>query len=87
MFLLEIVTPAGTVLEEEVSSFNVLGVRGEFGALTGHTPFLTALKAGDAHYVKNGDVEYLILGKGFAEVTEKRVTCLVDTAQKKRTSK
>lgn len=82
MFVLEIVTPGRIVVKEEVSSFSAQGAMGEFGVLSGHTPFLTMLKVGEARYHKNGDVEYLALGKGFAEVTVEKVICLVETAER-----
>lgn len=83
MFVLEIITPERVVVKEEVSSFIAPGVMGEFGVLAGHTPFLAMLKTGEARHYKNGEVEYLALGKGFAEVMEKRVSCLVETAEKR----
>ena len=43
---LEIVTPEKIVVSEDAQIVMAPGVLGEFGVLTGHTPFLTALKAG-----------------------------------------
>ena len=37
---------SGTALNAEVDEVTVPGLAGEFGVLPGHTPFLTALKAG-----------------------------------------
>ena len=43
---LDVVTPQRPALNAEVDEVTAPGVRGEFGVLPGHTPFLTALKAG-----------------------------------------
>jgi len=53
------------------------GSSGEFGVLIGHTPFLTALKAGAVRYtdVQGGDHLVFVSG-GFAEALPDRVTVL-----------
>ena len=43
---LEVLTPQRTAVTAEVDEVTVPGLLGEFGVLPGHTPFLTALKAG-----------------------------------------
>jgi F-type H+-transporting ATPase subunit epsilon len=47
---LEIVTPDKAVVSEEVKIVMAPGSLGEFGVLTGHTPFLTTLKTGIVRY-------------------------------------
>ena len=42
---LEVVTPEKTVVSEEVQIVVAPGILGDFGALPGHTPFLTPLSA------------------------------------------
>ena len=47
---LEVVTPEKAVVSEEVEMVVAPGTEGEFGALKGHTTFLTSLKTGTLRY-------------------------------------
>ena len=47
---LEVVTPEGLLLREEVDDVVAPGDLGYFGVLPGHTPFLTTLGAGEITY-------------------------------------
>jgi len=49
---LEIVTPYGLILSEEVDEITAVGTEGEFGVLPGHVPFITTLKIGILSYKK-----------------------------------
>jgi F0F1-type ATP synthase epsilon subunit len=51
---LVIVTPGGSVTKTEVTEVQAPGVRGEFGVLPGHIPFLSAIGAGVLTYVEAG---------------------------------
>ena len=43
---LEIVTPEKSVVSEDAKIVMAPGTLGEFGVLSGHTPFMTSLKVG-----------------------------------------
>ena len=43
---LEVVTPEKIVVSEDVQIVAAPGTLGEFGVLSGHTPFMTTLKTG-----------------------------------------
>ncbi len=43
---LEIVTPYGLILSEDVDEVSCTGSEGDFGVLPGHVPFFTTLKIG-----------------------------------------
>jgi F-type H+-transporting ATPase subunit epsilon len=79
----EVVTPHGTALESEVDEVTAPGVRGEFGVLPGHTPFVSALKAGVLSYrAKGGKRGVLAVGPGFAEVSGRdRIVILTQQAK------
>ncbi len=72
----EVVTPAGIAASAECDEVTAPGVRGEFGVLPGHTPFITALKPGVLVWKsKSGSGEkkggVLAIGSGFAEISGK----------------
>jgi F-type H+-transporting ATPase subunit epsilon len=80
---LDIVTPEKLAFSGEVDEVNLPGVLGEFGVLPGHTPFLSELKIGPMHFRREGKVEWFALSRGIAEVTPRKVTVLVRTAESK----
>ena len=82
---LEIVTPEKVVVSEEAQIVMAPGVLGEFGVLIGHTPFLTALKAGAVRYTDPQGAEHLVfVSGGFAEALPDRVTVLAESAERRR---
>jgi F-type H+-transporting ATPase subunit epsilon len=82
---LEIVTPEKSVVNEEARIVMAPGTLGEFGVLSGHTPFMTSLKLGTVRYVdKNGKERFVFLSGGFAEALSDRVTILADSAERRK---
>ncbi len=82
---LEIVTPEKIVVSEEVQIVMAPGVLGEFGVLSGHTPFLTTLKLGAVKYKDaKGDERRVFVSGGFAEALPKKVTILANSAERRR---
>lgn len=80
---LEIVTPDGVALSEEVHDLTAPSVEGEFGVLPGHRPVLAALKTGIVSYHKEGEEHRLAVGSGFVEVADDRAVLLTDRFIKK----
>jgi F-type H+-transporting ATPase subunit epsilon len=78
---LEIVTPAGVVLREQVDEVEAPGVEGHFGVLPGHRPFMSQLRAGELRYRVGKQNQYVAVHWGFAEVLPNKVTVLVETAE------
>ena len=80
---LDVVTPERRVLHAEVQEVTAPGVLGEFGALPGHVPFVTALQPGVVTYrgAPGGESRMLAVGRGFIEIASDSVTLLVDTAE------
>ena len=77
---LEIVTPEKKIFSDTVAYVYLPSVNGEMGALQGHAATVTALEPGELRYEKDGEVLYLAIGTGFAEVTQERVNVLTDMA-------
>lgn len=81
---LEIVTPEKYVISESVQIVMAPGILGEFGVLSGHTPFLTSLEIGKVRYRDtSGNDRIIFINGGFAEAMPDRVTILAESAEKK----
>jgi F-type H+-transporting ATPase subunit epsilon len=81
---LEIVTPEKIVVSQEVDSVVAPGTDGEFGVLPGHIHFLTGIVPGELRYRYNTGAgkEFMAVTTGFAEVSNDKVSILVDAAEK-----
>mgnify|MGYP006282507335 CR=1 FL=1 len=80
---LEIVTPEKYVVSESSQIVMAPGTLGEFGVLSGHTPFLTSLQVGKVRYRdEKGDEHYVFVSGGFAEALPDKVTILAESAER-----
>ena len=80
---LEVVTPEKEVVNEPAQIVMAPGSLGEFGILSGHTPFMTSLNTGGIHYRdENGKDLYVFVSGGFAEALPDKVTVLAESAEK-----
>jgi F-type H+-transporting ATPase subunit epsilon len=80
---LEVVTPEKQVVNDRAQIVMVPGSLGEFGVLSGHTPFMTSLKTGAIHYRdQDGKDQYVFVSGGFAEALPDKVTVLAESAEK-----
>jgi F-type H+-transporting ATPase subunit epsilon len=80
-FLLSVVAPDKSVVEERVTSLIAPGTEGYFGVLAGHSPLIAALKPGLVEYLDaTNNRHFIYVGGGFAEVKGDRVTILADEA-------
>jgi F-type H+-transporting ATPase subunit epsilon len=78
---LEVVTPTGPVVSEEVDIVTAPGVGGEFGVLANHAPFLSTIKTGTLSFKKEKLTKFLMVSGGFAEVSNNKITFLVESAE------
>jgi F-type H+-transporting ATPase subunit epsilon len=78
---LEVVTPRGAVLSEDVEIVSAPGYGGEFGVLANHAPFLSTIKVGVMTYKKGGVVEQIMISGGFCKVSDNKITFLVESAE------
>ena len=79
---LEIVTPYGLILSEDVDEVSCTGSEGDFGVLPGHVSFFTTLKIGMLAYKKGSATKYVFVNWGYAEVGPEEVMILADSAEK-----
>ena len=78
---LEVVTPSGPVISDEVDIVTAPGVGGEFGVLANHAPFLSTIKTGTLSFKKDKQTKYLMVSGGFSEVSNNKITFLVESAE------
>src|SRR5262249_44743987 len=79
---LEVVTPEGLLLREDVDEVIAPGELGYFGVLPGHTPFLSSLGAGEITYRQGRESYHLTCFWGFCEVLPDRVSILAEIGEK-----
>ena len=77
---LEIITPSGVIFSGDAKRVVLPGSEGEFGVLPGHAALVSLLNAGVIDIEKEGKVESVAVDWGYVEVTESKVTALVDGA-------
>ena len=77
---LEIVTPEEKAYSDDVDMVVIPGVEGELGVLPMHVPLMTQLLAGPLRILKDGKQSELVIGNGFAEVTQTSVSIFTDMA-------
>jgi F-type H+-transporting ATPase subunit epsilon len=80
--VLEVVTPEGLLLREEVDDVVAPGQEGYFGVRPGHAPFLTTLGLGEISYGQGGARSFLTCFWGFCEVLPERVNVLADIGER-----
>lgn len=78
---LEVVTPSGSVVNEDVDIVNAPGYGGDFGVLAHHAPMLSTIKIGTLTYEKAKSREALMVSGGFCEVSNNKITFLVESAE------
>jgi F-type H+-transporting ATPase subunit epsilon len=80
--MLEVVTPEGLLLREEVDEVIAPGALGYFGVRPGHTPFLSTLGVGELTYRQGSERGHLACFWGFCEVLPDRVNVLVEVGER-----
>ena len=79
----ELVTPEKLVRSEEVHMVVVPGTEGDFGVLAGHAPVMSTIRAdGELAIYRQagGEPERIAVQGGFAEVNDKGLTVLAESA-------
>jgi F-type H+-transporting ATPase subunit epsilon len=77
---LEIVTPEGRAYQDDVDMVVLPGSDGELGVYPAHAPLMTQLAPGEVRIFKDGKQTELVVGSGFAEITQTQVSVLTDSA-------
>ena len=78
----ELVTPDKLILSEDVHMVVVPGTEGESGIMAGHAPYMTTLRNGEIAVYRSAGAqpERIPVTGGFAEVSEKGLTVLAESA-------
>ena len=76
--LLEVVTPTGVALREQVTDVTAPSVGGEFGVLPGHLPLMAALRTGICTFHKAGEERRFAVSYGFVEVAHDTAILLTE---------
>jgi F-type H+-transporting ATPase subunit epsilon len=78
----ELVTPDRLVMSEDVHMVVVPGTEGQSGIMAGHAPYMTTLKNGEiaVYRAAGGQPERISVAGGFAEVSDKGLTVLAESA-------
>jgi len=78
----ELVTPDRLVMSDDVYMVVVPGTEGESGIMAGHAPYMTTLRNGDVaiYRTQGGQPEKISVTGGFAEVSDKGLTVLAESA-------
>ena len=80
---LSVVTPEGTMFEDDVSSMIALGSDGFFGVLANHAPMVARLTEGVLEIKKENETYFFAIGSGVLEVAQaQRCLLLTNFAQK-----
>jgi len=78
---LEIVTPLGSVYNDDIKQVTLPGKEGEFGVLPGHAALVSLLDTGviDIETLNSKEIVVAING-GYVKVGEEKTLCIVDGA-------
>lgn len=79
---LEVITPGGVVVRDDVDYVEAPGALGYFGILPGHAPFLSQIRSGRLQYRQEGHDHFLAVHWGFLEVHDDEVIVLAETAER-----
>ena len=77
----EILTPNRLLLQDEADELNLPATDGYLGILPGHVALLTNLGLGELMLCKDGQQRYLTVFGGYMEVSDDKVTVLVEVAE------
>ena len=78
----ELVTPDRLVMSDDVYMVVVPSTEGESGILAGHAPYMTTLRDGEISVYRSAgsQPEKIAVTGGFAEVSERGLTVLAESA-------
>ena len=78
----ELVTPDKLVMSDDVHMVVVPGTEGESGIMAGHAPYMTTLRDGEiaVYRTATGEPERIPVSGGFADVSERGLTVLAESA-------
>ena len=79
-FHFDLVSPEKLAFSGEVDQVDIPGSEGDFGVLANHAPVVAAVRPGILTVITGSSKQKIIVLGGLAEVSEKGLTVLADTA-------
>jgi F-type H+-transporting ATPase subunit epsilon len=79
--VLEVITPEGVALKEEVREILVEASDGWIGILPGHAPLIAKLKGGVLEYEGDDGRRYMTIGEGVLKVSPEKVVVLTKRSE------
>jgi F-type H+-transporting ATPase subunit epsilon len=79
-FHFDLVSPEKLAFSGEVDQVDIPGAEGDFGVLAGHAPVVAVVRPGIVTVTARGSKQKIIVLGGLAEVSDKGLTLLADTA-------
>lgn len=79
-FHFDLVSPEKLAFSGEVDQVDIPGAEGDFGVLANHAPVVAAVRPGILTVITGNSKRKIIVLGGLAEVSEKGLTVLADTA-------
>lgn len=80
-FQFDLVSPEAVVASEQAAMVLMNGEQGQFGVLAGHVPLMAAVQPGVLEiHLPSGEVKRVFVSSGFANVTERECSVLVEEA-------
>jgi F-type H+-transporting ATPase subunit epsilon len=77
---IEIITPEAKILSEDADFVQLPAAEGDMGVFPQHETTVVELKAGELQVTRNGKVEVMAIGEGFAEIRPDSIAILTDGA-------
>ena len=79
-FHFDLVSPEKIAFSGDVEQVDIPGAEGDFGVMAGHAPLVATVRPGIMTVTANGKHEKIIVLGGLAEISDKGLTVLADTA-------
>ncbi len=79
-FHFDLVSPEKIAFSGEVEQVDIPGVDGDLGVMAGHAPLVATIRPGIMTVTAGGKHEKIIVLGGLAEISDKGLTVLADTA-------
>ncbi|WP_040426592.1 F0F1 ATP synthase subunit epsilon, partial [Afipia birgiae] len=79
-FHFNLVSPERIAFSGEVEQVDIPGVEGDLGVMAGHAPLVATIRPGVMTVTIGGKHEKVIVLGGLAEISDKGLTVLADTA-------
>lgn len=81
MIQLQLITPKGLYLKEEVESVHVTTIEGETTILTNHMPIVAMLKVSPCIVTINKEKHYFAIGEGLLQFKDNHMNILTDSIE------